>query len=430
MTVIKGYPSQEKLDASQQEAVTVLPAKNGQHGMDVVSNGAVTLITTDAVEAGSTTTVINATAHSAEVGDVIRFTTGGVLFPREMHVVDTTANTITLHKPAPQAPGTGDPFDILRFMLPTVSASGGAPTEVAFQRDGGSQVVTEDTAVTANNRPLPTKIFSDAGNPAAFGAGTVSTGTVRTTPASDSPHLLATRHEAVGTPLSGRLSDGTDFISSQAVAASQTTAATLTKALATLGVALGWDGTTHREIAVSTTGGVTLNARHETVGTPLAARLSDGTDFIGSEAIAAAQKTLATETAVLSTLGVVLGWDGATHRELAVDTTGSAKTVAQTTAGSLPARGKILGTALTGSYQTVFTAAANLALLYLINSCNQPIMVSLDTGVTDHFELDIGESVTIDLGSNNKHYASGGVIQAKHAGVVPTSGSIRVSAVA
>ena len=429
MTIIKGYPSQGKEDASKQEVVTVQPLKNGQHGMDVVANGTAIVVASDAVEALSTAQVIVATGHLAEPGDVIRFTTGGTLFPREISVESVTANTITLVRPAPSIPTTTDPFDILRFQHQTISTSGASSTQISFDRNSTNTIVTEDTGTPANSRPLPVKIFDNAGSPASFAAGAVDATTIRNTPASDSPHLLATRHEAVTTPLAGRLTDGTDFISSEALAAAQKTVATSTKGIATVGVTLGWDGVTHRELAVSTVGGTTLDAKHEAVATPLAGRLSDGTNFIGSEALAAAQKTLTSETAILSTLAVGLGWDGATHREIAVDNAGSTKTTTQTVAASFPARGKITGTALTGTYANIFTAASDIQTLFLINNCDQVILISLDAGVTDHVELASNQSISYDFGSNSRHLASGTDIRVKHGGVVPTTGAITVSAV-
>ena len=561
--IIKGYPSQEKRDDGKMEVVTVQPV-NGGHGMETKNNATAAIVASDLVEAGSTTRVINATAHSAEAGDIIRFTSGGTLFPREVHVESVTINTITLAKPTPTAAIAAEPFDIMRYFNETIALSGDPFVQVAFIRDAANQIVTEDTGTPGNNRPLPAKIFTDGGTAADFGVGVVSGGTIRNTPASDSPHLLATRHEAVATPLSsrlgdgtdfiaseaiaasqktlstltkalgtvsislgfdgtnhrevlldstgstllstrhetattplasrltdgtnfidaealgasqktiatltkaitsfgimmgfdgtthrevlldstgstllstrhetattplaGRLSDGTDFISSEAIAASQKTVSTITKSLTTLGIILGWDGDEHREISVNAVGEITLDSRHEAVATPLAGRLSNGTNFIGSQAIAASQKTISTEDAVLSVLSVGLGWDGTSHREVAVDTSGFSKTVQQTVAASFPAKGEIDSTTLTGSYQNVFTAASDLSALFIFNSSNQTIVLSLDAGVTDNFELTSQQSMTIDAGSNGRHIASGTDIRAKHDGVAPTSGTIRISA--
>jgi hypothetical protein len=61
--------------------------------------------------------------------------------------------------------------------------------------------------------------------------------------------------------------------------------------------------------------------------TPLAIRLSDGTDFIVAGAIAAAQKTAASATKALDVVAFGLGWDGTTHREIATDTSGNQKIV-------------------------------------------------------------------------------------------------------
>lgn len=148
---------------------------------------------------------------------------------------------------------------------------------------------------------------SNGTNFADFGSGVVGAETLRTTPATDSEHLLAARHEAVGTPLSVKLGTGVvsaDFNSGVAGAGTiRTTPATDSEHL--------------------------LATRHETGTTPLANRLSDGTNWIDSESVATAQKTHAGSTAALETLTYILGWDGNTHREIAVDGNGYVKTAEQ-----------------------------------------------------------------------------------------------------
>lgn len=89
--------------------------------------------------------------------------------------------------------------------------------------------------------------------------------------------------------------------------------------------------------------------------------------------------------------------------------------------------GAIDGTSLTGSYQTVLTPGNDLCSIYLLSSCDKPIIVSLDGGVTDHFKLD-NDGLVFDGRTNSKHIRNP-VIKAKHAGVVPTTGSIRVTGV-
>lgn len=99
------------------------------------------------------------------------------------------------------------------------------------------------------------------------------------------------------------------------------------------------------------------------------------------------------------------------------------------------ARGKVAGTALTATYQTVFTADDDLLLLMVFNTCNQPILVSLTDGAAagvaasavDHFELD-GEGFILDMRTSSRHIKRP-VIMAKRVSATPTSGSIRVSVV-
>ena len=93
------------------------------------------------------------------------------------------------------------------------------------------------------------------------------------------------------------------------------------------------------------------------------------------------------------------------------------------------AKGKIAGTALTGSYATVLDPSSDLRAIWIFNSCNQTIMVSLDGGTTDTFELEPGESTSFDLAANGMKFSNAVNISAKHAGVVPTGGSVRVTGI-
>jgi hypothetical protein len=87
-----------------------------------------------------------------------------------------------------------------------------------------------------------------AGNELAYNSGAADANTLR--------NVLATRHEAAATPLSNRLSDGTDFLSSVALAAARLDIASATKLLQTSSILLGWNGSTHREISLTSTGRV------------------------------------------------------------------------------------------------------------------------------------------------------------------------------
>jgi hypothetical protein len=70
-------------------------------------------VATDAAEAGTTTTVINATAHSAVAGDVIIMTNGGE-DGEAIEVASVTANTITLISALSGAPSATETFTIIR----------------------------------------------------------------------------------------------------------------------------------------------------------------------------------------------------------------------------------------------------------------------------------------------------------------------------
>jgi hypothetical protein len=91
---------------------------------------------------------------------------------------------------------------------------------------------------------------------------------------------------------------------------------------------------------------------------------------------------------------------------------------------------KIDGTALTSSYQQIFAGAESRAtILLILNSCDQTIFLSLPkkgvgAATDDHFELGAGESFVLDIGANGDF--SQNEIWAKHGGVVPTSGTLRI----
>ncbi len=123
MTMPKGYQSQKKLHAQKPEFITISPVGSDKYAMDIALKGTVTNSGSDAIEAGSTVSTINATAHTAVVGDLIRITSGpnaGI----ETNVYATTSNTITLSNDLPFAPSAGQTFDILKPVTLTLGPTG------------------------------------------------------------------------------------------------------------------------------------------------------------------------------------------------------------------------------------------------------------------------------------------------------------------
>ncbi len=445
---IKGYADQAKTEACKTQFATVNPVREQQYGVDVIAHAFTQRIGTDTAETGSTTRIIKATAHAAIKGDVIGFT-AGTLDNSEYRVDSVTTDYITLTEVMRVAPSNGDAFEILRQRSAVLGGDGSLG--VSFTNDTNYGVVGATTLRSAAQ-------IGNATGAADFGAGAVGAQVLRTTPASDSPHLLATRHEAVATPLSARLSDGTDFIVSAALAAAQKTISTATKMLTSLAVMVGWDGTTHREIAVDTSGNVkvanlpatadtntgaagasTLRAvlatRHEAVATPLAAQLSNGTAAVAYDSGAAGATVLRT---VLATRHEAAATPVATRTgngtnfddyNAGAATAATPRVAIAATNVAYTAKGKIAGSALTGSYATLLNPTSDLRIIYILNSCNDTIMVSLDGGTTDSFELESGESVTVDLAANGMKFDNAVNISSKHAGAAPTAGSVRASGV-
>jgi hypothetical protein len=139
---IKGWSTQEKDDRLVPQYATVEPVRELQNALSVLSHEFVREVGTDAVEANSTTILINATGHAAKVGDVIRITSG-TLSGQEVKVYSVATNSITLAEELASAPALGVTFQILRHKYPVVEATGevkvtGSFTEVATAADGGA----------------------------------------------------------------------------------------------------------------------------------------------------------------------------------------------------------------------------------------------------------------------------------------------------
>lgn len=240
MTTPKGYPCQRKEDRLSAEFATLQPVTPNRFGLETVANCFAFQVATDTADS-CTTTVITAAAHKAIKGDIIKWTTGA-MDDRMFTVWDTDTDTITLSQTMDSAPAVGSAFTIMRYSPGLVSATGSSTAAITFTRNGAAQEVIEDTVTPANNRPLPVKLTDFSGDMvlnasnlnlevqlshtgavpdsvqigngtayASFGAGANASTVLRTTPATDAPHLLATRHEAAATPISVRLSDGSNF---------------------------------------------------------------------------------------------------------------------------------------------------------------------------------------------------------------------------
>jgi hypothetical protein len=147
-----------------------MPVAQNQNGLAVAASLYVYEVGTDAVDAGSTASVIVAAGIGSVVhkGDLIRFTSGA-LSGIEASVVDTSANSVTLSEDLTVAPVALDAFKILRYIHPVVSNAGAisltvTPSPIMFTLNGADQEVVEDAVTPANNRPLPVKIFDSEGN--------------------------------------------------------------------------------------------------------------------------------------------------------------------------------------------------------------------------------------------------------------------------
>lgn len=138
-----------------------------------------------------------------------------------------------------------------------IDLSGTSANATAIKVDGSASTQPVSGTVAVSN--LPTTVDTNSG---AAGASTLRS-------------VLATRHETNTTPLALRESDGTNWLSSIALAAAQLTSGALTAIKMGASIMMGWDGTTHREIAV-TTGGAFKTSSVVKSGTITTTQLSVG----------------------------------------------------------------------------------------------------------------------------------------------------------
>lgn len=147
MSVVKGYSSREKEDRLSTEPATVQELAKYRHALDVIAQIAAYEVATDDVEAGSTASVINATSHSARIGDIILFTSGDL--NREIATVRSVdANTITLSQNLSDAPAAAVTFSIRRWI--PLKASNDGVLESSGGGGGGGETIAAGTRTTGS----------------------------------------------------------------------------------------------------------------------------------------------------------------------------------------------------------------------------------------------------------------------------------------
>ncbi len=200
MAADKSFPSVDRETERQihDEHVTGQPVKDKQFGKDVVSHTYAYEVGTDAVEASSTTTIVNATAHVAKRGDILRFTSGA-LNNTEVGVLRVETDSIELSAILESAPATSDTFQILRYRTPATDEFGSAnvnitAANIAIDLDGSSTNVAKDTSTPSNTVAVPVEIVSASGSEVTITAGDINI---------QSTHLGAS-HDSM------RIGDGTE----------------------------------------------------------------------------------------------------------------------------------------------------------------------------------------------------------------------------
>lgn len=167
MSTPRGFASSLMQGESRGQHATVEPTGQYQNGLSVNALIFAYQVASDTAETGSTSQIINATAHSARVGDIVRFA-AGVLDKDEQKVVETGVNWIKVASPFSAAPTNGDTFLIFRPRYAQSDEDGNLQVSVSqgptqFVLDNVDTEVEEDTSTASNSRPLPVKVFRTDG---------------------------------------------------------------------------------------------------------------------------------------------------------------------------------------------------------------------------------------------------------------------------
>lgn len=194
MSALQGYRTQQKSGQPQYQTLQqVGRAGGGSYATDTVQKVLFEASTVDdAVEAGSTKSVITATAHQALPGDMVRFLPSSANPSVEVGVISVTANTITLAGDLPAVPLVADLFKVMRWITPLADANGSPLSTsgpVSFELDAVITNVTKDTVTPANTVGLPVQIVGANGVDINITAGDINVQTSASGPNFDSMRI-------------------------------------------------------------------------------------------------------------------------------------------------------------------------------------------------------------------------------------------------
>lgn len=162
MSNSKGFSSEKK--TTDQKYQTIQPLGQGKYGSDTSPIKGLTAIdlTSYVPEITSTQRYIDLTGHPAIVGDVLKFDSG-LLIGQEVSVVKVEANRIHLGNVQDTGIIPADTFGILRPTSLAVDSDGNLTISsgpVQYIKDAAVVSTEIDTAVPANNMPLPTALYT------------------------------------------------------------------------------------------------------------------------------------------------------------------------------------------------------------------------------------------------------------------------------
>jgi hypothetical protein len=167
MSGTSGFSNQKKLGKS--EFVTVHSAGSDRKGLATsqlyladVNAVAVAISAVTQSNDKKITYVDLGTAHDARLGDVLRMTTG-TLIQWEFEIIEIpSANIVGIFNIAPTLPLATEEVKVCRWVTAKSDDQGALQVSqgpLQYTRNGAVQEVIEDTAVAANNRPLPAGLY-------------------------------------------------------------------------------------------------------------------------------------------------------------------------------------------------------------------------------------------------------------------------------
>jgi hypothetical protein len=362
---------------------------------------------TDAVESGTTDTILAATAHSILANDLVIMTSGGEINEPRL-VSSVTADAITLNAALSGTPSATETFCYKRPKLTGIAVEAGT-TDTIITHAGHSAVVGDLFCMKDGGEINELRVVVSVIDTDSFVLNEALSGT----PSATEEYLLFTMDNSDGVLIAGQTN--TVMMATAHGASANDMFMMYT----------GGEESEVRYIASVTTDSITLDAALS--GTPSATEkfVSVTPDAVdAAEAGLSATRIIATahSAAVGDEIAMTSGtYDGVVREVTAV---GDDIIDLEASLGGAPTAADTFNI----QRAVAFSDTKKGKILILNNNLNQPVFLSQD-GSTDHLWIKNGGVLTLDLKSNNMQVSGGEYLYVKKDTTSPSSGALYITVI-